>query len=138
MNQKSTYSKIMRSLAVAMLLGSYLSAFLFSELHSVLSHDHSHTHESCSVEAEKDPCHRLIFHNDFQGECEHEGGHFHSPKHECELCDALIAQFDFPKITTTDIEIFKSESPDITFEEKIIIHFSYPSILLRGPPVMNG
>ncbi len=135
MIHKSTYSTFIKSLAVALLLGSYLSAFFVNELHHVFAHDHQHTHESCSEESEKDPCHRFLFHNDSQVDCGHDG-HLYTPKHECELCDVLMPQLEVPKN-----KIFKISSPKIVqslcfFEEKIIVRFSDPSIQLRGPPVL--
>lgn len=134
MIQKSTYSTFIKSLAVALLLGSYMSAFFINELHHVFAHDHQHVHESCSEETEKDPCHRFVFHNDVKVDCGHDG-HFHEPKHECELCDVLMPQLEVPKYKTFKILNFKIAHPLCFFEEKIILPFSDPSNLLRGPPV---
>jgi len=134
MIQKSTYSTFVKSFAVALLLGSYLSAFVINELHHVFAHDHQHTHESCSEEAEKDPCHRFVFHNDVKVDCGHDG-HFHETAHECDLCDVLMPQLEVPKIKLFKISTSKIAHALCFFEEKIIIQFSDPSIQLRGPPV---
>ena len=134
MIHKSTYSTFIKSFAVALLLGSYLSAFFINEFHHVFAHDHNHVHESCSEETEKDPCHRFIFHNDLQVDCGHDG-HFHTPKHECDLCDVLMPQLEVPKFKTFKISTSKIAQPLCVFEEKIIVRFSDPSIFSRGPPV---
>ena len=134
MNQKSTSPSWWRRFAAIAFLMGYLLAFVINELHPILSHEHHNSHEHCSDEKEKDPCHRLVFHNDINISCEHDG-HFHEPKHECDLCDVLLAQFDFPKIKSFDFKIFKSETCDFSFEEKIFLRFSNHSIFLRGPPL---
>lgn len=137
MNQKSKYHNWWRSLAVATLLLGYCSAFLLNNLHPFLDHEHHHhVHEHCSDEAEKDPCHRFIVHNDHQAKCSHDG-HFINTEHQCDLCDAVVAQFNFPRVKTLDLKIFKSEHSDFTFNEELIFRFSHPNISLRGPPSLS-
>ncbi len=135
MNQKSKYYNLFRSSAVALLLVGYVSAFLWNGLHHIFLHDYA-AHESCSAKNEKDSCHRFIFHNDNTVKCSHDG-HIYAPKHECELCDALVAQYHFPEVKTFAITFYENETSSLIFEEKIAFRFSYPSISLRGPPYLS-
>ncbi len=134
MIHNSTYSTFIKSLAVALLLGSYLFAFMTNELHHLFSHDHNHVHESCSEETEKDPCHRFVFHNDVKVDCGHDG-HFHSPKQECDLCDVLMPQLKTPKIKIFETSYIQIAQPLCYFENEIYIRFTNPSVFLRGPPI---
>ena len=119
-------------LSVVTLLGIYVAASLFNNLHQFFHHDH-HQQEVCSAEAEKDPCHIKVFHHNQTEGCKHET-HVYSLENRCELCDAILAKYYFP-----DDEIEEIVSKDFlqsktTFEAPFIFRFSNTSNPLRGPP----
>jgi len=121
-----------KSLSVATLLGIYISALLFNNLHPYLHQDHSHQ-ESCSIEAEKDPCHQRAFHHNLVAGCKHET-HILASQTVCQLCDAIIAKYYFPNEKTFKKPEKKLIQNALIFEEPFIFKFSTTSRRLRGPP----
>ncbi|MDX1406697.1 MAG: hypothetical protein R3330_01155 [Saprospiraceae bacterium] len=69
------------------LLGIYLSAVVVTEVH--VTHEHTHApNEVCSDQAERNPCHRAIYHHDTKRGCQHPG-HLSEARQDCDLCDAI-------------------------------------------------
>ncbi len=120
------------SLSVAIVLGVYIFALLFNNLHPYFHNDHAHQ-ESCTVEAEKDPCHQKVFHHNQTAGCKHET-HVYTLQNKCVLCHALLTKYYFPDDegeTLTSSDFVKS---NLTFEAPFVFRFSNNSNPLRGPP----
>lgn len=126
------YSSVLKGLSVALLLGIYLSAVLFNSLHEYVHQEH-HSHEICTKETEKDPCHKRVFHHDLAEGCKHKT-HMLSLESSCKLCDAIVSKyyFSFQKIVSQ----FESKSVQnpVIFEQSIIFRISTTAIQLRAPP----
>ena len=132
MQRISKHNALFKAFSVASLLGVYVLASFFNNLHQYFHHDH-HQQEICTADAEKNPCHIKVFHHNQKDGCKHEE-HVYSLENKCELCDAILAKYHIP----VD-RIFNSQESEILhhvnlFEEPFVLKFSTASISLRGPP----
>ena len=135
MKNRQIHTTIFRYLTVVMLLSVYASAILFDSLHIVFDHHHD-AHQHCSAEIEASPCHQKVYHNnDVQG-CDHEA-HLIPERHDCDLCDALFAEFYTAKKDVEKIDVFSTPNHIPFFKEIKVTQFFYPSISLRGPPTLS-
>ncbi|MEM6965001.1 MAG: hypothetical protein AAF573_09560 [Bacteroidota bacterium] len=138
MHQKSKYQNLWQSLSVAVLLLSYCAAFLINNLHPLLDHEHHHhTHKNCSTELAEDAHHLPLVQNDRQT-TGNSTDHLVSTEHQCKLCDAVLAQFDFPKINFPSLRSFENEHTQFIFnKEKILFRYAHSNHYLRGPPTLS-
>ena len=132
MQHRPIYTEILRRLAVVALLTIYAGMILVDGLHVFFDHHHD-AHQHCSTELEASPCHQKVYHNNLTQGCDHQT-HLIAQESECELCDALFADFYTPKKDLEKIDIFSVPTYTSFFNGIKIISFFYPSISLRGPP----
>ena len=121
-----------KSLSVAALLGIYISALIFNNLHRYFHHEHHHQ-EICTVETEKDPCHKRVFHHSLDEGCKHKT-HVFSLEKSCKLCDAVITKYYFPGEKIFSQSEKKHIQNALIFEEPFVFKFLTASERLRGPP----
>lgn len=106
--RKNSLTESIKSLAVILLLLSYLVGTSSVEVFHQLFHNHERltTH---SPEQEKDPCHRSIFHHEKKGSCNHEAHIlkiekcplFHPVTHNDHLVISSIACATIPSGSST-------------------------------------
>jgi hypothetical protein len=132
--QKHPYS-LLNSIVALTLLGIYLGVFLTNNLSDFVSFsDHSHEHEICTPELEKDSCHRNVFHNDIEAGCDHKT-HFHPPKSNINFYKAVVASHFSPQpLTFEEIHLDIFIQKHIYTEPIILKNFGY-SFSQRGPPL---
>ena len=132
MQKISKHISLLKIIAVASLLGIYIAASMFNNLHQYF-HQHHHQQEFCTSEAEKDPCHIKVFHHNLADGCKH-ATHVYTLENKCELCDAILAKYYFPDDDplTGTVNIFVQKA---TFAD-IAVDFKTPDFAyhLRGPP----
>ena len=133
MRLQNKYIPPLKTFSVALLLGIFIAASLFNNLHQYFHHDHHQT-EICTEEAENDPCHIKAFHHNITEGCKHET-HVYSLETKCELCDAIIAKYHFPDDEIEEISFNDFSQSILTFENPFILRISNTSNPLRGPPV---
>jgi hypothetical protein len=102
------------------------------ELMHSFSHDHN-APASHSQEQEKDPCHRLLYHNDVETGCDHDLHLTGSDK--CDMCDLVhpgdqifLFRVDTPKLKFSD-QFFD------TYKLSLDTHWAVISSS-RAPPVL--
>ncbi len=126
---------VFKQLSIALLMGVYAYALLFDAFHNILHHEHHHQHEVCTEEAEKDPCHKRIFHHDLAEGCKHKT-HMFAFEQACNLCDAIIGKYYFP------VEKVFSQIPGeivqrlLPVEQQLVVRISIPTVRLRAPPLL--
>ncbi|MFK8101756.1 MAG: hypothetical protein AB8G15_04510 [Saprospiraceae bacterium] len=125
-------SNSIRSFSVFLLLSAYVFTICLDSLHPFFSHAHQ-AHETCSAEAEKDPCHKKIYHHDNQAGCHHDS-HIHSPTHNCDFCDALVTLPVLFKEKEFESQHLLPSKASIALEETAVFKFFYRSSDPRGPP----
>ncbi|MBK9107777.1 MAG: hypothetical protein IPM92_05195 [Saprospiraceae bacterium] len=63
---------------------------ILPSLHIVESQNNQHHHSfEHSIDKEEDPCHRKIYHRDFNKGCQHDS-HYSVPIESCSLCDLFL------------------------------------------------
>jgi len=132
MQHRPIYTELFRRLAVVTLLTVYVGVVLVDGLHIFFDHHHDE-HQHCSVELEASPCHQKVYHKNITQGCDHQT-HLTFDDSDCELCDALFADFYNPKKDLEKTDIFSIPSYTPFFNGVKIISYFYPSISLRGPP----
>ena len=132
MQHRPIHTELLRPLAVVMLLIIYVGVVLVDGLHVFFEHHHD-AQQHCSLELETSPCHQKIYHHNIIRGCDHQT-HLVSEDQDCELCDALIADFYNSKKDLEKTDIFSVPVYTPFLYSVKIISFFYPSISLRGPP----
>ena len=135
MQHRSIYTGFFRRLAVVALLTVYVGVILVDGLHVFFDHHHD-AHQHCSIELETSPCHQKVYHNNIAQGCDHQT-HLISEDQDCELCDALFADFYHPKKDLEKTDVFSVPSYTPSFNGVKINPFFYPSISPRGPPALS-
>lgn len=132
MRSQRKYTSFLKDFLAITLLGVYAFVTFSSGLHNYFHHEHHHQ-EVCSAEAEKNPCHKKIFHHNVAEGCKH-ATHVYALENPCELCDAILAKYYFPNEKAADEH--KSEITQVAsfFERQQFFRLSITSIRLRGPP----
>ena len=131
MQRVNKHISLLKVFTTATLLGVYVLASVFSNLHHYFHHDHQL--ETCSAEAEKDPCHIKIFHHNAEKGCKHQT-HVYSLENKCELCDAILAKYYFPLEKKNDTLANTPNREVAFFEKQQFYNVAVISIRLRGPP----
>lgn len=136
MQQRTIYCELLQRLVVAILLTVYVGVVLVDGLHVFFDHDHD-THQHCSLETEASPCHQKIYHNNIALGCDHPT-HLIPKDHDCELCDALFADFyKNHKKFSSKTEIFSVPNYIPSLNGIILKAFFYSVIAPRGPPALT-
>ena len=132
MQRSAKHIPLLKLVSVATLLGIYFAGSLFNNLHKYIHHDH-HSHEVCTAETEKNPCHIKVFHHNITDGCKHDT-HMFSAENSCKLCDGILAKYYFPdELGFDQIESeFQLSEPFVT--SNFIFRYSNAAIWLRGPP----
>ncbi len=134
MQQRPAYYELLRRLTVAVLLTVYVGVVLMDGLHVFFDHHHD-AHQHCSLEIEASPCHQKVYHNNITQGCDHQT-HLIPRDHNCELCDALFADFyknHQKDLKQTDVLSVPNYVPSLNGIK--INDFFYLLIAPRGPPV---
>jgi len=136
MKNRKTHIDVLKCLAVVMLLTIYIGAILFDGLHVIFDYHHHDAHQHCSVEIEASPCHQKIYHNNEVQGCDHKT-HLIPERHDCDLCDALFAEFSTAKKEVEKTDVYSTPDYIPFFKDLKFTPFFYPSISLRGPPTLS-
>ena len=122
----------LKPLLIAALSGVYISVSFFNTLHEYLHHELLHQ-EICTAEAEKNPCHKRIFHHNLAEGCKHQN-HVFSLGKACKLCDALLDKYYFPSEKAVNQSQSKFIQKAVFFEQWLVVRCSLVSARLRAPP----
>lgn len=132
MIRQGLFRNLLGSLIAISLLGLYLSADLVGSLHSFFVHEEP-TEVVCTLENEKDACHRTIYHHDTKTGCEHPT-HLTKPIKSCELCSILLTHHVMPaKKTLKGVSIIQVPVIPV-LEARLVLNPACAAHGLRGPP----
>ncbi|MCB0494617.1 MAG: hypothetical protein KDC79_00650 [Cyclobacteriaceae bacterium] len=135
MTKQNPLQNILTSLLAVTLLGFYLSADLVGSLHSYFFHEEQ-SETVCSLENEKDACHRTIYHHDTVNGCNH-SFHLIKPIAKCELCSILLTHHVLPS-KGADNTYFVNHVPVIpSLEDQLVTNPVCAAHGLRGPPFLS-
>jgi hypothetical protein len=110
----------------------YIAGTSSLQILRAFAHDHEHV-VIHSAEAEKDPCHRLIYHNDLAQSCDHDS-HV-TASDTCDMCD-LVYHGDHALLNTILFQTTRLK-PEFFSHYKVNLD-SYWAVISssRAPPVL--
>lgn len=126
------YREDVTRIFIGILAMVYLSSLSVSTLHSYFAHTKV-VQEVCTLDDEKDPCHRSIYHQDTKKGCEHES-HLIVPIVDCDQCLDIIPNH------VSDYKTYHVNSFDyksllvIRFSSQVYFKDCVRDNFLRGPP----
>ena len=135
MSNVRTYRKEAARILIVILGFVYTSALFVSYIHTYFAHQKV-AQEVCSLENEKDPCHRSIYHQDVENGCDHDT-HLIVPVVNCEQCLFIVTSH------VADHKVYKLkkiENPDISnnpYYSQDFINNPLTDNYLRGPPLYS-
>lgn len=133
---QSSSRHILGSLLTILLLGIYLSADLVGSLHSYFVHEEQ-SETVCSLENEKDACHRTIYHHDTTDGCDHPY-HLTKPIVKCELCNILLTHHVLPIKKSLEARAVAHVPVIPALEDQLVTNPVCAAHGLRGPPTISN
>lgn len=122
--------------AVSYMLIAYLwtVVVILPGIHTADPAHHHHPFDH-SAKAEEDPCHRKMYHRDFDKGCKHDS-HYANPVEVCSLCDLFLNADVFSFFHHADEAGFQFTSQNLICLKPIYPFLFFFANSVRGPPAI--